>query len=278
LNSTIRRFPSALPKFRTRRKRRATPFVGGSRHFVEVQGVVSAGSLTRLAGRDGHSFDAPRQRGFRFCVHRAAGAAQRPISNRRRPTTTSRATTALGVRAYGRLRGRGRDRDPGQRAPVRSSAISTPERSRFARCPRNGATNISELLDALAPQIGSSQGRGGEQPVLLLMASAFPVSASCGTFRPKPSRGSNFAEEVALKYGYRADQKVVNIVFVRASARPRCRRSDRCDRRRLRRCQRRRDAADAGQQRPHEPSTFTPKQQHADGGRARHPARWFDRR
>ncbi|HSR00837.1 MAG TPA: hypothetical protein VLM36_13100, partial [Sphingomicrobium sp.] len=31
-----------------------------------------------------------------------------------------------------------------------------------------GATSISDLLDALAPQIGSAQGRGGEQPVLLL--------------------------------------------------------------------------------------------------------------
>ena len=31
-----------------------------------------------------------------------------------------------------------------------------------------GATNINELLDAIAPQIGSVQGRGGERPVLLL--------------------------------------------------------------------------------------------------------------
>ena len=31
-----------------------------------------------------------------------------------------------------------------------------------------GATSIDDLLDALAPQIGSAQGRGGERPVILL--------------------------------------------------------------------------------------------------------------
>jgi hypothetical protein len=31
-----------------------------------------------------------------------------------------------------------------------------------------GATSISELLDAIAPQIGSARGRSGEAPVLLL--------------------------------------------------------------------------------------------------------------
>src|SRR3954464_2114851 len=32
---------------------------------------------------------------------------------------------------------------------------------------RRGATSITDLLDALAPQIGSAQGRGGERPSLL---------------------------------------------------------------------------------------------------------------
>jgi outer membrane receptor protein involved in Fe transport len=31
-----------------------------------------------------------------------------------------------------------------------------------------GATDITELLEALAPQIGSARGRGGERPILLL--------------------------------------------------------------------------------------------------------------
>ena len=44
-----------------------------------------------------------------------------------------------------------------------------PENTLDARDVRaTGASNINELLDTLAPQIGSSQGRGGERPVLLL--------------------------------------------------------------------------------------------------------------
>src|SRR3954453_14637534 len=77
-----------------------------------------------------------------------------------------------------------------------------------------GATNINELLEALAPQIGSSQGRGGERPVLLLNGQRI---SSFRELRDIPteaiSRVEILPEEVALKYGYRADQKVVNIVL-----------------------------------------------------------------
>ena len=77
-----------------------------------------------------------------------------------------------------------------------------------------GATNINELLDAIAPQIGSAQGRGGERPVLLLNGQRI---SSFRELRDLPteaiSRVEILPEEVALKYGYRADQKVVNIVL-----------------------------------------------------------------
>jgi hypothetical protein len=77
-----------------------------------------------------------------------------------------------------------------------------------------GATNINELLDALAPQIGSAQGRGGEAPVLLLNGQRI---SSFRELRDIPTeaiqRVEILPEEVALKYGYRADQKVVNIVL-----------------------------------------------------------------
>ena len=77
-----------------------------------------------------------------------------------------------------------------------------------------GATSIIDLLDALAPQIGSSQGRGGEQPVLLLNGQRI---SSFREMRDIPTeaieRVEILPEEVALKYGYRADQKVVNIVL-----------------------------------------------------------------
>lgn len=77
-----------------------------------------------------------------------------------------------------------------------------------------GATSINDLLDALAPQIGSSQGRGGERPVILLNGQRI---SSFRELRDIPTEAIDrveiLPEEVALKYGYRADQKVVNIVL-----------------------------------------------------------------
>ena len=77
-----------------------------------------------------------------------------------------------------------------------------------------GASDISELLEALAPQIGSARGRGGERPVMLLNGQRI---SSFRELRDIPteaiSRVEILPEEVALKYGYRADQRVVNIVL-----------------------------------------------------------------
>lgn len=77
-----------------------------------------------------------------------------------------------------------------------------------------GATSINELLDALAPQIGSSQGRGGERPVLLLDGKRI---SGFRELRDIPTeaieRVEILPEEVALKYGYAASQKVVNVVL-----------------------------------------------------------------
>jgi len=77
-----------------------------------------------------------------------------------------------------------------------------------------GATDINELLDAIAPQIGSAQGRGGERPILLLNGQRI---SSFRELRDIPteaiSRVEILPEEVALKYGYSADQKVVNFVL-----------------------------------------------------------------
>jgi hypothetical protein len=77
-----------------------------------------------------------------------------------------------------------------------------------------GATSITDLLDALAPQIGSSQGRGGERPILLLNGQRV---SSFREMRDIPTeaieRVEILPEEVALKYGSRPDQKVVNIVL-----------------------------------------------------------------
>src|SRR3954454_6013459 len=90
-----------------------------------------------------------------------------------------------------------------------------PERTLDSRDVRaTGATNITELLDAIAPEIGSARGRGGEAPVLLLNGQRI---SGFRELRDIPAeaivRVEILPEEVALKYGYRADQKVVNMVL-----------------------------------------------------------------
>jgi hypothetical protein len=79
-----------------------------------------------------------------------------------------------------------------------------------------GATSISELLDAIAPQIGSARGRGGEAPVLLLNGRRISGFRELRDIPPEAiERVDILPEEVALKYGYRADQRVVNFVLRR---------------------------------------------------------------
>ena len=103
----------------------------------------------------------------------------------------------------------------GQKPPGSVVGDIPPEKTLDPRDIRaTGATNITELLDALAPEIGSARGRGGEQPVLLLNGQRI---SSFRELRDIPTeaiiRVEILPEEVALKYGYRADQRVVNIVL-----------------------------------------------------------------
>jgi hypothetical protein len=105
----------------------------------------------------------------------------------------------------------------GQRA--RGSVIGDipPENQLTSRDIRaTGATSISELLDAIAPQIGSARGRGGEAPVLLLNGRRISGFRELRDVPPEAiERVDILPEEVALKYGYRADQRVVNFVLRR---------------------------------------------------------------
>lgn len=77
-----------------------------------------------------------------------------------------------------------------------------------------GVGNVAELLQALGPQIGSGRGRGGERPVVLVNGVRVSGFAE---IRDLPTeaimRTDILPEEVALKYGYRADQRVVNLVL-----------------------------------------------------------------
>ena len=81
-----------------------------------------------------------------------------------------------------------------------------------------GATSVAELLDALSPQVGSSRGRGGRsgggRPIILIEGKRV---SGWRELRDLPTeaieRVDILPEEVALQYGYAADQRVVNFVL-----------------------------------------------------------------
>lgn len=79
-----------------------------------------------------------------------------------------------------------------------------------------GVNSVAELLEELAPQTRSGRGRGDGAPVTLL--NGLRISGF-SEIRDLPTeaiqRVDILPEEVALKYGYTADQKVVNIVLRR---------------------------------------------------------------
>ncbi|MBO9714265.1 TonB-dependent receptor [Sphingomonas sp.] len=76
-----------------------------------------------------------------------------------------------------------------------------------------GVSSVSDLITQLAPQTYSGRGSGG-QPVILLNGRRL---ASFAEIRDIPTeaieRVDILPEEAALKFGYRADQRVVNIVL-----------------------------------------------------------------
>lgn len=78
-----------------------------------------------------------------------------------------------------------------------------------------GVSNLAELLEELSPLTGSIQGSGG-QPVTLLDGRRISSFREIRDLPPEAViRVDILPEEVALKYGYRADQKVVNFVLRR---------------------------------------------------------------
>jgi iron complex outermembrane receptor protein len=79
-----------------------------------------------------------------------------------------------------------------------------------------GAGSLTELLEAIAPQTQSSRGRDGGRLVILLNGRRISGFAEIRDIPPEAIvRIDVMPEEVALKYGYRADQRVVNFVLRR---------------------------------------------------------------
>ena len=79
-----------------------------------------------------------------------------------------------------------------------------------------GAGSIVEVLEALAPQTQSGRGRGEGRPVVLLNGRRISGFGEIRNIPPEAiQRIDILPEEVALRYGYRADQRVVNFVLRR---------------------------------------------------------------
>lgn len=77
-----------------------------------------------------------------------------------------------------------------------------------------GASSISELLDALGPSVSTGRGRGGERPIVLLNGQRISSFREIRDLPPEAiERVQVFPEELALQYGYRPDQRVVNFIL-----------------------------------------------------------------
>ena len=77
-----------------------------------------------------------------------------------------------------------------------------------------GAGSISELLEALEPLTRSARGRSGGRPITLVNGRRISGFSEIRNLPPEAiERVDILPEEVALRYGYRADQRVVNFVL-----------------------------------------------------------------
>jgi hypothetical protein len=105
----------------------------------------------------------------------------------------------------------------GQRLPGEVRGDIKPEIQLDRRDIRSyGVSSVGELVEALAPQTGSGRGRGDGAPVILVNGRRISSFREIRDLPPEAIvRVDIFPEEVALKYGYRADQRVMNFVLRR---------------------------------------------------------------
>ncbi|MDE1914675.1 MAG: TonB-dependent receptor [Sphingomonadales bacterium] len=77
-----------------------------------------------------------------------------------------------------------------------------------------GVNSISDLLDAISPQTGTGRGRGATMPVILVNGQRISSFREIRDYPPEAIRRVEILpEEVALRFGYSPDQRVVNIIL-----------------------------------------------------------------
>lgn len=77
-----------------------------------------------------------------------------------------------------------------------------------------GASSIRELLDALSSETNSSGGRGDSGPIILINGEPTSGIRAIIGFPPEALQSVQvFPEELAVQYGYRPDQRVINFIM-----------------------------------------------------------------
>ena len=77
-----------------------------------------------------------------------------------------------------------------------------------------GASSLPDLIAALSPQTGSGRGRGGGMPILLVNGQRVSGFRELRNFPPEAIRRMEILpEEVALRFGYPPNQRVVNLIL-----------------------------------------------------------------
>jgi len=77
-----------------------------------------------------------------------------------------------------------------------------------------GASSVQDLLESISSQTSSSRGRGGGRPVVLINGQRTSGFREIRDLPPEAIRTVQvFPEELALQYGYRPDQRVINFIL-----------------------------------------------------------------
>ena len=102
---------------------------------------------------------------------------------------------------------------PGSRGTV-TSAVPPDQVLDATAVASYGASNLSELIEQLSAQTASGRGRSSGMPVMLLNGRRISGRGEIRNIPPEAiERVEIFPEEVALEYGYSADERVINVVL-----------------------------------------------------------------